>query len=174
MALQSVIDGVATELHITEHQNRLITIRDNGPTVDPTETRDGLPLVELLLTRFNACRDARSINRSLFNFGIVSTNALSKTFIYETTHDGWLWRQEYQCGVPLSAIERSAKTSDRFRQISFLPDREILPNTRISYDGFQRWFNENCGAIHGCVIYYHDHHDQKTSQTFDVMNGRQR
>lgn len=169
MALQSAIDGIATEIHITEHDNGLVTIRDNGPNLDPTEVRDGLPVVELLLTRFSACKDAKSINRSYFNFGIVTTNALSKSFVYEITHGGWLWRQEYHRGVPLSAIERVSESKECFRQISFLPDDSILPNTRISYDGFQRWFNENCSRIDGCLIYYYD---EARNQTFDVIQSR--
>ena len=170
MALQSAMDGVATEICITRHLDGRIEVRDNGPTHDPQEVRNGLPLIELMLTHFAACTDAREIKRSYFNFGIVSANALSKNFLFETTHDGQLWRQEFRCGIPVSAIKSVCPTNERFRRICFAPEVALLPNSRISYTAFQTWFAENCTIVVGCEITFRD---ETLDQTFDVVRNRQ-
>ena len=170
MALQSVMDDVATAIRITRHLDGRIELRDNGPTHNPLEVRDGVSLIELMLTQFAACNDAREINRSYFNFGIVSANALSKHFLFEMTHDGQLWRQEFRCGLPVSAVKSICATNEHFRRICFDPDVAILPNSRISYVGFQSWFAENCTMIDGCDITFCD---ETLNQTFDVVRNRQ-
>jgi DNA gyrase subunit B len=166
MALQSVLDRIATEIQIVNHTNGEISVRDNGPNLDPNEVRDGLPVVELLLTKFYACQDARNITRSNCNFGIVTTNALSKSFVFETTFGGSVWRQNFQCGVPLSPIAQIADCSVDFRNITFMPDDEIIQNTKLSYHHFQVWFNEYCDMIDESTIEFHD---ETTGESFNMI-----
>ncbi len=125
----------------------MISVRDNGPDLNPHEIRDGLPIVELLLTQSYACKAARMIARSNFNFGIVSTNALSKFFAFEITFVGSVWRQEFRYGIPLSPIVAIRDSSECFRCISFIPDNTVIENTELSYCRFQEWFEERCGII---------------------------
>ena len=166
-ALQGALDGITDEIQITKHQNGAVSIRDNGPDLNPHEIRDELPIAELLLTRSYACDAAREIDRSNFNFGIVSTNALSKSFVYQTTFDDSVWQQEFQFGIPLSPIKSIGQHSDRFRCITFVPDTEIILNTELSYDSFREWFDKYCGMIRGCQI---DFQDEINDTTFEVAN----
>ncbi len=166
-ALQSALDGIADEILITKHQNGAVSIRDNGPDLNPHEIRDGLPVAELLLTRFYACKAAQEIDRSNFNFGVVSTNALSTTFVFQTTFDASVWQQEFQFGVPVSPITSVAQCDDPFRCITFTPDREIIRNTELSYGKFQQWFDKYCVMIRHCQI---DFHDEINEATFEVAN----
>ena len=166
-ALQSALDGIADEIRITKHRNRAVSICDNGPDLNPHEIRDELPVAELLLTKYYACDAARKIDRSNFNFGIVSTNALSKSLVFQTTFDASVWQQEFQFGVPLSPITSIGQCSEPFRCITFTPDVEIIQNTELSYDRFQEWFDKHCGMIRGCQI---DFRDETNDTTFEVAN----
>jgi len=166
-ALQSALDKIATEIQVTKHKNGAVSIRDNGPDLDPRQMRDELPVVELLLTKFYACDAARNIDRSNFNFGIVSTNALSKTLVFEITFEGSVWRQEFQFGIPVSPIAMIRKFSDVYRCITFTPDTELIQNSELSYHRFQEWFDERCDMIRGCQINFFD---EQYGTSFEVAN----
>ncbi|GAB5517655.1 hypothetical protein [Rhodopirellula baltica] len=165
LSLQSVLDGLANEIQITCHRDGSISVRDNGPNLDPSEIRDETPVVELLLTKFHACRDAWDIPRSASNFGIVSTVALSKSFVFESTFNGSLWRQEFRIGIPVSPITHIKKCADVFRRVTFTPDDNIIQNVTLSYSRFQEWFDEYCGMINGCQINYLD---EQNETSFEV------
>ena len=166
-SLQSALDGTANKIQITYRRDGAISIQDNGPKLNPNDVRHGIPVVELMLTKFHACKDAKDISRSNFNFGIVVTNALSKHFIFESTFDGSLWRQEFQFGVPLAPIARVSDLSHPHRCITFTPDDEIIQNTASSYQRFQEWYDECCGTITACQIGYHE---EQTGASFEVAS----
>lgn len=166
MALQGVIDGRTTKIHIVKRRDGVVVLTDDGPTLDPTGLHAGQPMVEQLLTVCSVCQDARRINRSNYNFGIAAVNALSKLFVIETTFDGSLWRQEFQRGVAASRIRRVTDAQSPVRRIAFEPDDAIIQNTHLSYQRFQAWFNLECNMIRGCSI---DFHEEGNGQTFDLM-----
>jgi len=169
-ALQSALDGIANAIQITKHSDGTVSVWDNGPDLNPHEIRDELPIAELLLTKFIACDAAREIARSNFNFGIVSTNALSKSFIFQTTFDGWIWQQEFQFGIPVSPIRSVRQCDEPFRRIRFSPDTEIIQNAELSYDRFREWFDQYCGMIRGCQIDFKDETGGTTIEMFNIAS----
>jgi len=144
LALDAAATGCATQVDITLHGNGAATVRHNGPGLGIHSSPDGLTAIEKLLTQLYACREAKrtKINARLCGIGIVITNALSESLLFETVHDGWLWQQQFSRGHAKQPILKQRECSERWEQITFRPDPEFFGINQLSNDFFVQWFSQ--------------------------------
>jgi len=156
ISLDNAIEGCATEMRITLHNEGSITIWDNGPPL-PLIGSDGLPAIQTLLTEVYACRDAkRAVNKDLCLVGVVVVNALSEWLKVDCGIDARHWRQEYQRGVPAGPFVDIGAANSAWEQIAFLPDRSILGETYVDIPVFQQWFADQQFAFPNCRVTLND------------------
>ncbi|TWU12607.1 DNA topoisomerase 4 subunit B [Symmachiella macrocystis] len=156
ISLDNAFEGCATEIRITLRKDGSIAIWDNGPPL-PLIGSDGLPAIQPLLTKLNACRDAkRAVHKDLCRVGVVVVNALSEWLKVDCGIDARHWRQEYQQGSPAGPFVDIGDTTETWEQISFLPDRSLLGETQFDIPTFQRWFTDQQFAISNCRITLED------------------
>lgn len=130
-SVDEAIAGHATDLWVTMLADGGITVRDNGRgiPVDKME-KTGKSALETVLTVLHAGGKfgggGYKVSSGLHGVGISVVNALSIRLIAEIHKDGFIYKQEYEKGVPLSDIKKGEKTNDSGTIITFYPDPEIF------------------------------------------------
>lgn len=147
-SLENAARGCCSAIRVSLETDGTATVWDDGPGFDLSpDPRDsmGRSGIEILLTQLFACRDAKAdpeIGDQLCQIGLVCTNGLSEWLVIETAQDGWLWRQRYECGEPVSALAKVEPATDSWQRMSFLPDASILESTEFRVDLVKEWFEE--------------------------------
>src|SRR4051812_1909373 len=137
--IDEVIAGFATDLSVTLNEDASVTVYDNGRGI-PVEThpKTGKSTLETVLTVLHAGGKFGSggykVSSGLHGVGSSVVNALSTKLIAEVRRDGFVWRQEYEKGAPITDIQKGAKTDETGTIITFYPDDTIFNEVSFDYD----------------------------------------
>ncbi|MBX4199403.1 DNA topoisomerase (ATP-hydrolyzing) subunit B [Candidatus Saccharibacteria bacterium] len=137
--IDEVIAGFATDLSVTLNEDGSVTVYDNGRGI-PVEThpKTGKSTLETVLTVLHAGGKFGSggykVSSGLHGVGSSVVNALSTKLIAEVRRDGFVWRQEYEKGAPITDIQKGAKTDETGTIITFYPDDTIFNEVSFDYD----------------------------------------
>jgi DNA gyrase subunit B len=132
--VDEAIAGHATDLWITMLADGGITVRDNGRGIPVDKmAKTGKSALETVLTVLHAGGKfgggGYKVSSGLHGVGVSVVNALSSRLVAEIHKDGYVYTQEYERGVPLSAIKKGEKVDDTGTTISFWPDATIFTET---------------------------------------------
>ena len=137
-SVDEALAGYANQVRVTIHVDNSITVEDNGRGIPVGEHEDGRNALELVMCELHAGGkfDANSykVSGGLHGVGVSVVNALSEYMWVEVRRDGFLHRQEYQRGKPMTAVERLGETKGRGTKVHFKPDREIYTQTVYQWD----------------------------------------
>lgn len=146
LSLENAVGNCCSLIQVEINTDGSASIYDDGHGFDLSVVRSlGKTTIEVLLTELLACRDAKideHVREQLCRAGVVVTNSLSEWLVIETAQDGWLWRQQYERGEPVSAISKVEPATDSWQRMSFLPDASILESTDFRVDLVKEWFEE--------------------------------
>lgn len=128
----------------------LISVADNGPGWEVVKheamsAREGRDIYspEVLLTQIMACRDEKwAEEKKLCTQGIVTTNALSTRFDFETRWNGKRYEMSFSKGrvtVPFRYIDDFTKSGTL---ITFELDSTIFPNREINLEELVNWLTK--------------------------------
>jgi len=137
--IDEVIAGFATDLSVTLNEDGSVTVTDNGRGI-PVEThpKTGKSTLETVLTVLHAGGKFGSggykVSSGLHGVGSSVVNALSTKLIAEVRRDGFVWRQEYEKGAPITDIQKGEKTDESGTTITFYPDDTIFNEVSFDYD----------------------------------------
>ncbi|CAN5153262.1 DNA topoisomerase (ATP-hydrolyzing) subunit B [soil metagenome] len=113
-------------------------VTDNGRGIPVTLIpggKDRRTAVEVVLTTLHAGGkfDSKSyaVSGGLHGVGVSVVNALSRRLVVEVARDGFLWRQEYERGSPLSKLTKVKSSPKRGTTIAFWPDPEVFEETTV-------------------------------------------
>jgi DNA gyrase subunit B len=138
-SVDEALAGFCQNIQVTLHLDNSVTVLDDGRGIPvdmhPTE---GKPAVEVVLTKLHAGgkfdKGAYKVSGGLHGVGVSVVNALSEWLEVEIYHDGQVYRQRYERGQPVTALEITGKTSRRGTQVTFYPDATIFETLEFSYD----------------------------------------
>ena len=129
--------GYCTEVDIYVHDNRRVTVADNGRGI-PTRAfpgtdadRSWLQTVMTDLHDRTATGASYSVPGGEKGISIAVVNALSLHLQVETRRDGSINRQDYSHGIPRSALTPVGTTGETGTSVTFEPDPELF---RPSFD----------------------------------------
>ncbi len=134
-AMDEVVAGFATEIHLHLSQANTLTIRDNGRgiPVDPHPRFPSQSALEVILTTLHSGGKFSSVAYQtaggLHGVGVSVVNALSSSLTAEVIRDSALWRQTYERGVPTSGLTKLPAQRGKGQSgtsITFTPDSEIF------------------------------------------------
>lgn len=137
--IDEVIAGFATELEIILHHDGSATVTDNGRGIPvDTHPKTKKSTVETVLTVLHAGGKFGSggykVSSGLHGVGSSVVNALSTKLIAEIKRDGFLWRQEYARGAPVTPLTKGEKIEGTGTSIRFYPDPTIFETVELNYD----------------------------------------
>jgi DNA gyrase subunit B len=156
-AVDEALAGFCDRIEVTLLADGGVRVADNGrgiPVDDhPVERR---PAVEVVLTTLHAGGkfDGKSyaVSGGLHGVGVSVVNALSERLEVEIRRDGYLWRQSYQFGDPVTGLSRGEATTETGTIITFWPDRQIFETTEWSFETLSRRLQEMAFLVRGLTI----------------------
>ena len=161
-------------IHISEDET--VSIEDNGRGIPVDDHKQGKSALEVVMTvlhaggKFN--KDSYSISGGLHGVGASVVNALSSSCSVEVYRAGFIWRQSYEKGQPLTSIERLEETTKTGTKTTFKPDREIFKDekTVFSFETLSTRFRELAFLNQALEIQLTDERSNR-SETFCFKEG---
>ena len=156
-AVDEALAGYCDRIEVTLLADGGVRVVDNGRGIPvdehPVEHR---PAVEVVLTTLHAGGkfDGKSyaVSGGLHGVGVSVVNALSSRLDVEIRRDGYLWRQSYQVGAPVTLLTRGEPTDETGTTVTFWPDPDIFEETVWSFETLSRRLQEMAFLNRGLTI----------------------
>src|SRR6266540_7382133 len=111
-------------------------VADNGrgiPVGPIPGQKDGRPAVEVVLTTLHSGgkfdQKSYAVSGGLHGVGVSVVNAQSRRLIVEVARDGFVWRQEFERGRPVTKLTKVKPSSKTGTMVVFWPDPEVFIDT---------------------------------------------
>ncbi|NLG87423.1 MAG: DNA topoisomerase (ATP-hydrolyzing) subunit B [Firmicutes bacterium] len=156
-SIDEALAGFCTHIEITLHPNNKVSVSDDGRGI-PVEIQPqvGRPAVEVVLTILHAGGkfggEGYKVSGGLHGVGVSVVNALSEWLQVEVRRDGYIYRQAYRQGKPITDLEKVGTTDKTGTTIEFIPDKEIFPDRNFSFDTLAQRFRELAFLCQGLKI----------------------
>ncbi len=156
-AVDEALAGFCDRIEVTLLADGGVRVADNGRGIPvdehPVEKR---PAIEVVLTTLHAGGkfDGKSyaVSGGLHGVGVSVVNALSARLEAEVRRDGFVWRQAYELGHPVTPLARGEATSETGTIITFWPDEDVFETTDWSFETLSRRLQEMAFLVRGLTI----------------------
>ena len=175
-SIDESLAGFCTDIHVTVHKDNSVTVEDNGRgipvAIKPESGKSALEIVHTVLHAGGKFGDGGyKVSGGLHGVGASVVNALSEKYIVEVSRQGYIWKQEYMRGEPLSPVEKGAATDKTGTKTTFWPDPEIFTETtEIDCDVIANRLREMAFLNKGLKIIFHVD-ATGTEETFHYVGG---
>jgi DNA gyrase subunit B len=171
-AVDEALAGFCDQIDVTLLPDGGVRVVDNGRGIPvdehPVEKR---PAVEVVLTTLHAGGkfDGKSyaVSGGLHGVGVSVVNALAVRLDAEIRRDGYVWRQSYERGQPVTPLTKGEATGETGTIITFWPDGEVFETTDWNFETLSRRLQEMAFLNRGLAI-------NLTDERPDHINGEPR
>jgi DNA gyrase subunit B len=191
-SIDEAMAGHAKLIVVTIHADGSVSVIDDGrgiptgPIKDENPALNGKPAIEIVMTilhsggKFGAEDSAYKVSGGLHGVGVSCVNALSEALECEVYREGKIHQIAFERGRvsrPLSTVGEIPKGSSRKTgtRVTFMPDRQIFPETEFSYQNLATRLRELAYLNPGATIKLVDERvgadGQTRSETFKAENG---
>ena len=138
-SIDEALAGFCNKINVIIHKNNSVTVIDNGRGIPvDMHPKYNRPAVEIVMTKLHAGgkfdKKIYKVSGGLHGVGISVTNALSKELTVEVRRNGKIYQQKYAQGKPVTELEVIGDCNDRGTKVTFLPDKEIFPETEFHFE----------------------------------------
>ena len=157
-SVDEALAGYCDRVEITLNPDGSCTVSDNGRGIPVSAMADqgGKSALEVVMTVLHAGGkfggEGYKVSGGLHGVGSSVVNALSESLTVEVRRDGGLFRQSYEIGVPLTAIERVGDAKDTGTTTSFLPDPDIFEEPDFDFETLSQRLRETAFLTKGLVV----------------------
>src|SRR5690348_14225836 len=157
-SIDEVMAGYADTVKVIIHADSSVTIEDNGRGIPVEEhhQRPGLSTLEVVMTILHAGGKfgggGYQISSGLHGVGVSVVNALSEWCQVDVKHDGILYRQRYEKGVPVTPLLNVGAAEGTGTTTSFLADLTVMETRDYSFDILAQRFREMAYLNRGMTI----------------------
>ncbi len=137
-AMDEAVAGHANRIEVEFHEDRSVTIRDNGRgiPVDPHPKFPDKSALEVILCTLHAggkfSGKAYETSGGLHGVGVSVVNALSDRLHVEVARNRQVFAQDFSRGIPLGPVEKLGATPNRRgTSVTFHPDPEIFGSLQL-------------------------------------------
>ncbi len=135
-SIDESLAGFCTDIHVTVHKDNSVTVEDNGRgipvDIKADSGKSALEIVHTVLHAGGKFGDGGyKVSGGLHGVGASVVNALSEKYIVEVSRQGYVWKQEYMRGEPMTPVEKVATTDKTGTKTTFWPDPEIFTETTV-------------------------------------------
>jgi DNA gyrase subunit B len=137
--IDEALAGFATEVTVELLSDGGVRVTDNGRGI-PTDinTKTGKSGVETALTILHAGGKfgggGYKVSGGLHGVGVSVVNALSTKLVVNVHQNSKTYRQEYERGIPKSALQAVGSSVHTGTEVTFYPDASIFESTSFNYD----------------------------------------
>jgi len=174
-AIDEVINGYGKKIKITIHNDKSISIEDEGRGVPVGKHETGKATPEVIYTVLHAGGKFEvggySIAGGLHGVGASVVNALSKWMEVTIKREGYEHVISFKNGGQVDKqLTKMDKTSRTGTTVRFLPDDDIFSSTTFSFTTICERMQECAFLLQGLTMMVIDEEDNK-SETFFYENG---
>lgn len=138
-SIDEAMAGYCDNILVVLNKDSSVTVVDNGRGIPVKKVEKyNKPAVEIVLTMLHAGAkfggEGYKVSGGLHGVGLSVVNALSEKLIVEVRRDGYIFRQEFERGKPVTDLVKLERTSSHGTVVTFYPDREIFEEVDYKYE----------------------------------------
>ena len=175
-SIDESLAGFCTDIIVSVNPDNSVTVEDNGRgipvDIKPETGKSALEIVHTVLHAGGKFGDGGyKVSGGLHGVGASVVNALSEKYKVEVSRQGFVWRQEYMRGEPLTPVEKGEATDKTGTKTTFWADPEIFTETtEIDRDVIANRLREMAFLNKGLKIIFKDIRANK-EETFHYAGG---
>ncbi|MDD3776770.1 MAG: DNA topoisomerase (ATP-hydrolyzing) subunit B [Actinomycetota bacterium] len=156
-SIDEAMAGVCDNIMVVLNRDTSVTVIDNGRGI-PVKKVDkyNLSAVEVVLTKLHAGGkfggEGYKVSGGLHGVGVSVVNALSEKLKVEVRRDGYVFRQEFARGEPVTKLKKIEPTKSHGTVITFYPDPLIFEDIDYKYEILASRFREMAFLNQGLKI----------------------
>ncbi len=175
-SIDEALAGHCDSVQVMVREDGTVTVVDNGRGIPvdmmPEQKR---PALEVVMTVLHAGgkfdKKSYKVSGGLHGVGVSVVNALSEWLVVEVRRDGFMWRQRYERGVPVTDVDKVEPSPDHGTTITFMPDKEIFESIDFSFDTLSQRLRELAFLNYGVTIYIEDERGKGRKHEFRYEGG---
>jgi DNA gyrase subunit B len=177
-SIDEVMAGFASAVSVIIHADSSVTIADDGRGIPIAKhhQRPDLSTLEVVMTILHAGGKfgggGYQISSGLHGVGVSVVNALSEWCQVEVKRDGFLYRQRYERGLPVTPLVTVGPVAEgeTGTTTSFIPDLTVMETNDYSFDILAQRFREMAYLNRGMNISLRDERSDREA-TFYFEGG---
>ncbi len=177
-SIDESLAGYCKVIKVTINKDESVTVEDDGRgipvDIKPETGKSALEIVHTVLHAGGKFGDGGyKVSGGLHGVGASVVNALSEKMVVEVSRNGFVHRQEYLRGEPVSPVEKIRETDKTGTKSTFWPDPEIFTETtEFDRDVIANRLREMAFLNKGLKIIFKDEKNEKDEeQVFHYEGG---
>jgi DNA gyrase subunit B len=176
-SVDEALAGHCDEVSIVIHPDDSVTVTDNGRGIPvAVMEKEKRPAVEVVLTVLHAGGKfgeggGYKVSGGLHGVGVSVVNALSERLDVDVRRDGFVWRQSYERGKPLTELQKGEPTKETGTTITFLPDADIFETLDFDFTILEERMRETAFLTRGLKISLVDERGEGDRAEFQYDGG---
>ena len=161
-SIDEALAGVCNRIVVKIHADNSVEVEDNGRgipvDIHPQTGKSALEVVHTILHaggKFGG--GGYKVASGLHGVGASAVNALSEYMEVTVKKDGWVYRQRYECGKPVTPVEKIGETREgNGTRTVFRPDNTIFKSLDYKFDTLIERFREMAFLNRGLTLVFSD------------------
>ncbi len=137
-SVDEALAGFCKNISVVIHADESLTVEDDGRGIPVGTHKGGKSALEIVMTVLHAGGkfdgSSYKVSGGLHGVGASVVNALSSRCQVVVRREGFVWKQVYEKGIPLGAVEKAGETDKSGTTTTFKPDREIFKDETVKFD----------------------------------------
>ncbi|HEY5562253.1 MAG TPA: DNA topoisomerase (ATP-hydrolyzing) subunit B [Clostridiaceae bacterium] len=138
-SIDEALQGFCSNINVIIHGDNSITVIDDGRGMPVgIHPKMGISTIEVIMTVLHAGGKfggkGYKVSGGLHGVGASVVNALSESCQVEVKREGFVWRQGFERGKAVTALEKLQEDHGQGTTTHFLPDSQIFEEIEFDYD----------------------------------------